>query len=101
MAEVSRRVEKSEAGIREMVAGGATISEAREKPGYHTLQRKVRCSWRIQELCDVVLLMVCFLKLSPLAIYHITRRLFTQCKSNYQSTGYRHIDQNTVRIEVE
>jgi hypothetical protein len=33
---------------------GATISEAREKPGYHTLQRQVRCSWRIQELCDVV-----------------------------------------------
>ncbi|KAJ6178084.1 hypothetical protein N7519_008545 [Penicillium mononematosum] len=40
VAEVARRVEKSEAGIREMIAGGATISEAREKLGYHTLQRK-------------------------------------------------------------
>lgn len=37
VAEVARRVEKSEAGIREMIAGGATIAEAREKLGYHTL----------------------------------------------------------------
>lgn len=40
VAEVARRVEESEAGIREMIAGGATIAEAREKLGYHTLQRK-------------------------------------------------------------
>jgi regulator of RNase E activity RraA len=40
VAEIARRIEKSEAGIREMIAGGASISEAREKLGYHTLQRK-------------------------------------------------------------
>lgn len=40
VAEVARQIEKSEAGIREMIAGGATIAEAREKLGYHTLQRK-------------------------------------------------------------
>ncbi|KAK5992152.1 Protein DlpA-like protein [Cladobotryum mycophilum] len=40
VAEVARRIEESEAGIREMIAGGATIAEAREKLGYHTLQRK-------------------------------------------------------------
>ncbi|KAJ5193169.1 hypothetical protein N7449_004345 [Penicillium cf. viridicatum] len=40
VAEVARKVEKSEAGIREMIAGGATIAEAREQLGYHTLQRK-------------------------------------------------------------
>ncbi|GMF72636.1 unnamed protein product [Aspergillus oryzae] len=41
VAEVARRIEKSEAGIRELIASGATIAEAREKLGYHTLQRKV------------------------------------------------------------
>jgi regulator of RNase E activity RraA len=40
VAEIARRIEKSEAGIREMIASGASISEAREKLGYHTLQRK-------------------------------------------------------------
>lgn len=40
VAEVARKVEKSEAGIREMIAAGATIAEAREQLGYHTLQRK-------------------------------------------------------------
>ncbi|KAJ5378047.1 demethylmenaquinone methyltransferase family protein [Penicillium cataractarum] len=40
VAEVARKVEESEDGIREMIAGGATIAEAREKLGYHTLQRK-------------------------------------------------------------
>ncbi|KAB8239044.1 RraA family protein [Aspergillus alliaceus] len=40
VAEIARRIEESEAGIREMIAGGSTISEAREKLGYHTLQRK-------------------------------------------------------------
>ncbi|PYI33598.1 demethylmenaquinone methyltransferase family protein [Aspergillus indologenus CBS 114.80] len=39
VAEVARQIEKSEEGIREMVAGGATIAEARKKLGYHTLQR--------------------------------------------------------------
>ncbi|CAI7568521.1 unnamed protein product [Penicillium crustosum] len=39
VAEVARKVEKSEAGIREMIAAGATIAEAREQLGYHTLQR--------------------------------------------------------------
>ncbi|KAH8424403.1 RraA family protein [Aspergillus melleus] len=40
VAEVTQRIERTEAGIREMIAGGATIAEAREKLGYHTLQRK-------------------------------------------------------------
>lgn len=40
VAVVARKIEESEAGIREMIAGGATIAEAREKLGYHTLQRK-------------------------------------------------------------
>jgi regulator of RNase E activity RraA len=40
VAEVARRVEESEAGIRKMIAGGATIAEAREKLGYHAIQRK-------------------------------------------------------------
>ncbi|OBT41579.1 hypothetical protein VE00_09151 [Pseudogymnoascus sp. WSF 3629] len=40
VAEVARRIEMSEAGIREMIAGGATIAEAREELGYHMLQRK-------------------------------------------------------------
>lgn len=40
VSEVARKVEESEAGIREMIAGGATIAEARQQLGYHTLQRK-------------------------------------------------------------
>jgi regulator of RNase E activity RraA len=40
VAEVAQGIEKTEASIREMIVGGATISEAREKLGYHTLQRK-------------------------------------------------------------
>lgn len=40
VAEVARKIEKSEDGIRELISGGATIAEAREKLGYHTLQRK-------------------------------------------------------------
>ncbi|KAJ5357138.1 hypothetical protein N7541_004296 [Penicillium brevicompactum] len=40
VAEVARSVEQKEAGIRKMIANGATISEAREQLGYHTLQRK-------------------------------------------------------------
>ncbi|KAJ5316733.1 hypothetical protein PENANT_c016G07859 [Penicillium antarcticum] len=40
VAEVARKIDKSEDGIRELIAGGASITEAREKLGYHTLQRK-------------------------------------------------------------
>ncbi|KAJ5981166.1 demethylmenaquinone methyltransferase family protein [Penicillium canescens] len=40
VAQVARKIEKSEVGIRELIAGGATLTEAREKLGYHTLQRK-------------------------------------------------------------
>ncbi|CAG8135681.1 unnamed protein product [Penicillium salamii] len=40
VAEVARKVEESEAGIRKLISDGATIAEAREKLGYHTLQRK-------------------------------------------------------------
>lgn len=40
VAEVARRIEKSEETIREMITGGSTIAEAREKLGYHTLQRQ-------------------------------------------------------------
>ncbi|KAF9630233.1 demethylmenaquinone methyltransferase family protein [Lasiodiplodia theobromae] len=40
VAEVARRIEKSEESIREMITGGSTIGEAREKLGYHTLQRQ-------------------------------------------------------------
>ncbi|KAL4739553.1 ribonuclease E inhibitor RraA/Dimethylmenaquinone methyltransferase [Aspergillus similis] len=40
VAEITRKIEKSEEGIRELLAGGASIAEAREKLGYHTLQRK-------------------------------------------------------------
>lgn len=40
VAEVTRRIEKSEESIREMITGGSTIAEAREKLGYHTLQRQ-------------------------------------------------------------
>jgi regulator of RNase E activity RraA len=40
VADVARRIEESEASIREMIAGGATIAQAREELGYHTLQRR-------------------------------------------------------------
>ncbi|KAJ6113449.1 RraA-like protein [Penicillium sp. IBT 18751x] len=40
VAEVARKIEKSEEGIRRMIAEGASIAEAREKLGYHMLQRK-------------------------------------------------------------
>ncbi|KAH6675319.1 ribonuclease E inhibitor RraA/Dimethylmenaquinone methyltransferase [Plectosphaerella plurivora] len=40
VAALTKSIEKSEQGIREMIAGGSTIAEAREKLGYHTLQRK-------------------------------------------------------------
>ncbi|CAG8215920.1 unnamed protein product [Penicillium olsonii] len=40
VAEVARQVENSEAGIRKLISAGASIAEAREKLGYHTLQRK-------------------------------------------------------------
>ncbi|KAL6791124.1 demethylmenaquinone methyltransferase family protein [Trichoderma sp. SZMC 28013] len=40
VAEIAQRIEKSEASIRELIAGGLTIAVAREKLGYHTLQRK-------------------------------------------------------------
>lgn len=40
VAAIASRIEKSEQGIREMICRGSTIAEAREKLGYHTLQRK-------------------------------------------------------------
>lgn len=40
VAEVASRIEKSEEEIREMIAGGHTIAEARSQLGYHTLQRQ-------------------------------------------------------------
>lgn len=40
VAALARNIEKSEEGIREMVSGGSTIGEARDKLGYHLLQRK-------------------------------------------------------------
>ncbi|KAH8899115.1 Phosphoenolpyruvate/pyruvate domain-containing protein [Thozetella sp. PMI_491] len=40
VAALAKRIEKSEAGIRELISAGATIAEARNKLGYHTLQRK-------------------------------------------------------------
>ncbi|KAJ5741640.1 RraA-like protein [Penicillium manginii] len=40
VAEIAHKIEMSENGIRELIAGGASIAEAREKLGYHTLQRK-------------------------------------------------------------
>ena len=40
VAELATKIEKSEEGIRELITSGASISEAREKLGYHTLQRK-------------------------------------------------------------
>jgi len=40
VAALTKSIEKSEQGIREMIAGGSTIAEARQQLGYHTLQRK-------------------------------------------------------------
>ncbi|KAE8150463.1 ribonuclease E inhibitor RraA/Dimethylmenaquinone methyltransferase [Aspergillus avenaceus] len=40
VADVAGKIEKTEAGIRELIAGGATIAEARERLGYHLLQRR-------------------------------------------------------------
>jgi regulator of RNase E activity RraA len=40
VAEVARKIEKSEVGTPEMISSGATTSEAREKLGYHNLHRK-------------------------------------------------------------
>jgi regulator of RNase E activity RraA len=40
VADIASRIEESEAGIRRLILSGATIAEAREKLGYHTLQRK-------------------------------------------------------------
>lgn len=40
VAALAKSIEESEDGIREMVSEGSTIAEAREKLGYHTLQRK-------------------------------------------------------------
>ncbi|PTB36148.1 uncharacterized protein TrAFT101_000113 [Trichoderma asperellum] len=40
VAEVAQKIEKTEACIRDMIARGASIAEAREELGYHKLQRK-------------------------------------------------------------
>ncbi|OQE16155.1 hypothetical protein PENSTE_c025G08611 [Penicillium steckii] len=40
VAEIARRIEQSEEGIRASIAAGSSIAEAREKLGYHLLQRK-------------------------------------------------------------
>ncbi|KAL2681402.1 hypothetical protein Neosp_009013 [[Neocosmospora] mangrovei] len=40
VAALAKTIEKSEEGIRSMISQGSTIAEAREKLGYHTLQRK-------------------------------------------------------------
>jgi regulator of RNase E activity RraA len=40
VADIASKIEESEAGIRRLILSGATIAEAREKLGYHTLQRK-------------------------------------------------------------
>ena len=39
VAEVASKIKKSEEAIREMIASGTTIAEARRQAGYHTLQR--------------------------------------------------------------
>lgn len=39
VAEVASKIEKSEGAIREMIARGITLTEARNQAGYHTLQR--------------------------------------------------------------
>lgn len=40
VAELAAKIGKTEEGIREFITSGASIAEAREKLGYHTLQRK-------------------------------------------------------------
>lgn len=40
VAEIAARIEETEDGIRKLISQGATISEARQKLNYHTLQRK-------------------------------------------------------------
>lgn len=40
VASLAAKIEESESGIRNLIAKGATIAEAREKLQYHTLQRK-------------------------------------------------------------
>jgi len=40
VASLAAKIEESERGIRDLIARGATIAEAREKLQYHTLQRK-------------------------------------------------------------
>jgi regulator of RNase E activity RraA len=40
VASLAAKIEESESGIRDLIAKGATIAEAREKLQYHTLQRK-------------------------------------------------------------
>lgn len=40
VAEVARKIEKCEESIRKLITEGASIAEAREKLGYHMLQRK-------------------------------------------------------------
>jgi regulator of RNase E activity RraA len=40
VAEIARKIEESEAAIREMTSNGSTIAEARKALGYHTLQRR-------------------------------------------------------------
>ncbi|RTE80141.1 hypothetical protein BHE90_005363 [Fusarium euwallaceae] len=40
VAALAKTIEKSEEGIRSMISQGSTIAEARERLGYHTLQRK-------------------------------------------------------------
>jgi regulator of RNase E activity RraA len=40
IARIWSKIEESESGIRDLIAGGATIAEARGRLQYHTLQRK-------------------------------------------------------------
>lgn len=40
VAQTVQKIDQVEANIRQLIAGGATIAEARRKLGYHTLQRK-------------------------------------------------------------
>ncbi|KAJ5688603.1 hypothetical protein N7462_002995 [Penicillium macrosclerotiorum] len=40
VADIARKISESEDKIRELTMSGATIAEARQKLGYHTLQRK-------------------------------------------------------------
>jgi len=40
VAETARKIEENESRIREQIASGKTLGEARAAMGYHTLQRK-------------------------------------------------------------